>query len=327
LHSLPKVTIGTSCYNTGKYVIKSLETVKNQDYPNIEHIIIDDCSQDDSVKIVKDWIEQNNYKCTFIEHKKNTGVHQLVNEILEKSTGKYISFVSDDIWIPGKITEQVKILEEAGDEYGVVYGNMDYIDANGNSLGDNNWFEEKFYKGFPLPQGNIFKNITYSVTFFCQASLYNLHKLKQLGFRFDDRFISEDWHLNLFITRYAKAIGINKIYCHYRYRKDSMTATNWTDEKMHRVLSSQYKMLRAFYNHPLNSRADDAALYKTMHAMALQLYSSGKMNRMQKANIAFDLFRKQPSAKNIAKWASLLLLGNLDIAKKMSTNQVTQSIS
>ncbi len=311
LRKEPLVTIGSLCYNTGKYVIETLKSVKGQTYTNIEHIIIDDCSADDSVSLVRKWIEENNYKCTFIQHDENKGVHASLNEILEKGNGKYISFVSDDILTENKIADLVEVLEKVGDEYGVAYGDMSYIDDKGDDIGNSTWFDDKFYKGYLPPQGDVFHNIVYSITFFVQSSLYNLQLLRQLNYKFDSRFICEDWHMNLFVTRHCKAVGSRAVYCKYRYRDNSVTATNWTDERMHKVLLSQIAMFDEVYKYPNNTIEDKLVIYKKMHTLALQLYASKKISRFEKFIISFDLFKKQPSFKNIMKSVVLLILGKL----------------
>lgn len=318
----PKVTYGTLSYNTGKFVVKTLESIKMQGYDNYQHIIIDDCSTDDSVKLIQEWIDKNDYKCTFIARDKNKGIHAGVNEILSLAEGKYLALASDDLWVPSKTFEQVAMLEAAGPEYGVAYGNMSYIDEEGRPKGDSNWFDDKFCKNYAIPQGDVFKDVIYSVTFFIQASLYNLEVLRKHNFRFDERFITEDWYLNLFVARHSKAIGTYDVCCKYRYRNDSITSTNWTDEKMHRVLMSQLAMFDHVYNFPQNTAEDKLAIYKKMHTLALQLYASAKLSKLKKSAVAFNLFQKQPSFKNIMKALVLLVAGNLNMANKTVTSAI-----
>ena len=310
------VTIGVVSFNTGRYVVRTLESISAQTYNNIEVIIVDDGSSDNSVALIDEWLEKHNRQhWQFIKHQQNKGLHYGLNEILDAATGKYISFIGDDEFVPEKTAKQVDMLEKAGPEYGVAYGNMSYIDEESNPKGESNWFDDKFYKHYPIPQGNILHDIVYSVTFFVQASLYSLDLLRKLKFRFDARFITEDWYLNLFVARYSKAVGVYDIMCRYRYRNDSITATNWTDEKMHKVLLSQLDMLDHVYNYPENTRADRLVIYKKMHVLALQLYASTKLGRYKKSAVAFDLFKKQPSLKNIMKSGVLLLMGNLNVAR------------
>lgn len=308
------VTIGVVSYNTGKYVIKALESILAQTYDNIEVIIVDDGSSDNSVDLIEDWLRKNNKQWHFIQHRQNKGLHSGLNEILDLANGKYITFIGDDEFLPEKTAVQVKMLEDVGPEYGAAYSNMSYIDEEGKPKGDGNWFDDKFCKNYAIPQGDIFHDVIYSVTFFIQASLYNLAFLRKHNFRFDARFITEDWYLNLFVSRYSKVVGVYDSLCKYRYRNDSVTATNWTDERMHKVLLSQLAMFDHVYEYPENNNEDKLVVYKKMHTLALQLYASAKVSNAAKAKIAFNLFKKQLSTKNFLKVVVLLIVGNLNVA-------------
>lgn len=108
----PLVTIVSPCYNHSKYIIESLNSIRNQRYPNIEHIIIDDASTDESVTLIEDWIDSNNYKCTFIKHEKNQGISKTLNESIVLAEGKYWSpLATDDFIHEDRTTRFVEYLE------------------------------------------------------------------------------------------------------------------------------------------------------------------------------------------------------------------------
>jgi glycosyltransferase involved in cell wall biosynthesis len=94
----PLITVGVLCFNTGKYVINTLDSIINQTYQNIEIIIVDDFSTDDSFEVIENWIKFNNVKCYFIKNKQNKGICSTVNEISSLANGDFISFIGDDIW-------------------------------------------------------------------------------------------------------------------------------------------------------------------------------------------------------------------------------------
>ncbi|RZJ51679.1 MAG: glycosyltransferase family 2 protein, partial [Flavobacterium sp.] len=159
LNNYPLVSIGVLCYNTGKYTIEALECIKRQNYPNIELIIIDDCSTDNiSVNLIRDWLQKNSdcgfdIKVNF--RKKNEGVHSGLNEILEKSTGKYLNFISDDLWTDDKMVKQISELEKLGDEYALYYGKMLTIDKDSQLLKETE-YQHYFPDDNELPKGYIF---------------------------------------------------------------------------------------------------------------------------------------------------------------------------
>ena len=69
--NLPLVTIGVASYNDGKYIKETLDSILEQSYQNIEIIINEDCSTDNSLEVINDWL--NN-------HNTNTNVQLLINE-------------------------------------------------------------------------------------------------------------------------------------------------------------------------------------------------------------------------------------------------------
>lgn len=127
----PLVTIFTLVYNTGEYVIPALEAIKAQLYQPVEHVIIDDCSKDNSVEIIDDWINKNKYACKFIKHPENKGICYSINEAIREASGKYIFGISDDIMFPDKLVNDIKMLEDNPD-YAMVHSRtiIRYMDKN-----------------------------------------------------------------------------------------------------------------------------------------------------------------------------------------------------
>ena len=150
----PLVTVRTAVYNTGKFVIPALESVKAQKYPNVQHIIIDDASTDNSVEVINKWIEENEYSCTFIKHEKNKGLVATVQEFNELAEGKYLTGIADDLWEDNRLFEQVRILEEAGDNCALVYSDMSEIDEDDRVLNDS-FLGKKGFNLKAMPSGRV----------------------------------------------------------------------------------------------------------------------------------------------------------------------------
>ena len=96
---LPLISFVVTSYNYEKYILKTLESIKEQTYKNFEIIVVDDCSIDNSCKAVEEFISDNqDLRITLIKHEKNSG--QLASMItgLKASSGQFISFIdSDDV--------------------------------------------------------------------------------------------------------------------------------------------------------------------------------------------------------------------------------------
>lgn len=119
----PLVTVFTLIYNTNpRYVIEAIESVRANNYPNLQHIIIDDCSPNPEPKrAVKQWIKDNNYLCEFYEHETNYGICKTLNHVLELTKGKYLFGCSDDLISSTKILSDVEILEKSETSCGAIY--------------------------------------------------------------------------------------------------------------------------------------------------------------------------------------------------------------
>lgn len=109
-----KTSVVMATYNGAKYIIEQLESIKNQTVPADEVIICDDCSKDNTVEIVEQYIKSNNLKGWHIYiNEKNLGYESNFFKALKMADGEYIFFADqDDIWKKSKIEEMVKIMDE-----------------------------------------------------------------------------------------------------------------------------------------------------------------------------------------------------------------------
>lgn len=132
----PKVTVGIVNYNYGRFLQQCLDSVLAQAYPNIEIIIVDDQSTDDSIEIIRRYEEQHaNIK--FILHLENTGLpDQAFHEIYREASGEYVLPMSADDYLPHShvIDRYVQCFTEANEELDYVYGDFTLVDVNGKPI-------------------------------------------------------------------------------------------------------------------------------------------------------------------------------------------------
>jgi glycosyltransferase involved in cell wall biosynthesis len=122
----PKVSIVTPSYNQGQFIEETIRSVLLQGYPNLEYIIIDGGSTDDSLDIIKKyepwlsgWVSEN-----------DNGQSHAINKGLKLSTGVFWAWLnSDDIYMPGTIYRSVKALQE-NSKAAVVYGDGLWINED-----------------------------------------------------------------------------------------------------------------------------------------------------------------------------------------------------
>lgn len=131
-----KISVVIPLYNAENTIIECVSSVLDQTYnKNIEIIIVDDGSTDNSNKILKEFIIKNNIKNILIIEKKNGGVSSARNIGFKKSTGDFIALLdADDIWLPKKLEKQVKILKSNSE--------IDFLGCNRNNEKTKIWKKE-----------------------------------------------------------------------------------------------------------------------------------------------------------------------------------------
>src|SRR5580692_11666573 len=85
----PLVTAGVICYNQAQFVVEALDSIKAQVYPSLHLVVVDDCSSDDSAKVIREWLDMHWPAAVFVAHEINMGVCRSVNDVLANAKGKY----------------------------------------------------------------------------------------------------------------------------------------------------------------------------------------------------------------------------------------------
>lgn len=127
-----KISIITPVYNCEKLIGNTIETVIAQTYTNWEMLLVDDCSTDNSKKIIEEYIQKDN-RIKYFKLEQNSGAAVARNYALEKSEGRFIAYLdSDDLWKPEKLEKQVDFMLK----HNYAFSCTDYekIDEQGNSL-------------------------------------------------------------------------------------------------------------------------------------------------------------------------------------------------
>lgn len=122
----PLVSILTITRNRGKLLKRCITSVMSQTYSNIEHIIIDGASDDNTDDVVSEFSDE---RIRFEKLDYNWPIKETLDYGISLCKGKYISFLdSDDEYMPQKIEKQVRLIESLPEDYGFVYCWMTYID-------------------------------------------------------------------------------------------------------------------------------------------------------------------------------------------------------
>jgi len=183
-----KVSIITISYNSEKTIEKTLLSVINQSYKNIEHIIIDGNSSDGTLKICSNYLHLSK-----IISEKDNGVYDAFNKGLKIASGDIIGFLnSDDIFCNKNSLE--KIVEGFGENIDAVFGNLKFYNENNKIV--RRWVSKPFKKG-------IFKLgwMPAHPTFYCRKNIYEKYGNYNESFK-----IAGDFELML---RFIECYDIN----------------------------------------------------------------------------------------------------------------------
>ena len=129
------VSIITVCYNSAQTVRKTMESVLNQTYPNIEYIIVDGLSTDDTVEIARSYTEafrQKGYSFRIISEKDN-GIYDAMNKGIRMASGELIGMINSDDWYePIAVETAVDAYRE--NPYDLFYADINLVRSDGSII-------------------------------------------------------------------------------------------------------------------------------------------------------------------------------------------------
>lgn len=130
----PLVSVVIPTYNRNQQTIAAIESALAQTYSNVEIIVVDDGSKDDSSQVVERYINQRNSTSQriFFVSQSNQGASVARNTGISKARGEYIAFLdSDDTWAPEKLECQIRALEQFNKQSGVCFTDACLVNKSG----------------------------------------------------------------------------------------------------------------------------------------------------------------------------------------------------
>ena len=247
----PKISIITPSFNQGLFIEETILSVINQNYPNLEFIIIDGASSDNSVEIIKKYEE----KITFWVSEKDSGQSNAINKGIEKATGEIFNWLnSDDTLTPNSLFNVATLYNKF--RYDVLCGKSRHFDNESNM---------ELNIGYTYFHKTIEKTIAhYSMS--QPSTFYRLDLIKKLGGINEDLHYAMDAELwfkyLLFAGNTKKVIKTDIILANFRIHNDSKTNSqkslfiNDTNALYHGLLNSVNAPVFALepYENPINNR-------------------------------------------------------------------------
>lgn len=227
-----KITIITVCYNSEKTINETLKSVANQNYQNIEHLIIDGKSTDQTLSIIKKYSHVSK-----IISEIDDGIYDAMNKGMQISTGDIIGFLnSDDFYTNQNILSTVNDIFVQNPSIDGCYSDLIYSDQNDTSKNIRYWKSSNFVPGLfskgwcpPHP------------TFFLRNLVYKKYGKFNLNYR-----IASDIELMM------RLLEVNKIKTFYKPEFwVKMSMGGMTNKNLLNIFNQNLEVLRALKNHKL----------------------------------------------------------------------------
>jgi glycosyltransferase involved in cell wall biosynthesis len=296
--SFPLVSIGLPVYNGAAYLTNTLNSVKLQAYPNLELIIVDDGSTDESFEICREWIINCGLPVKLTRNEKNKGLPSSCNILLQKVAGKYFQILGqDDILLPGKIADDVNIFEQQPAETALIFSKVKLIDEKG-SFKDEDYFERISYDG--KLNELIFEQLVQKNFIPAPTALVKTEMVQAIG-GYDESLLFEDWDMWLRLSKDYKVVFNDVCNVHYRIHHESMMA-NRDEEQTIRRNEANVKM---FNKHIGYSPEFDLILYRKLKELTIYSFFIGDTNAKSKMMI----YLKHKADFKIGLYLLMALLG------------------
>jgi glycosyltransferase involved in cell wall biosynthesis len=192
----PLVTIVTPSFNQAAFLEQTLKSVLEQDYPNVEYLVVDGASTDGSQDIIRKYENRLAWWVSEPDH----GQAEAINKGLTRAKGEIVAWLnSDDYYLPGAIRQAVEALQ-AWPQVGLVYGDVQAVDENGrltNHLTYDDWGLSGLMQFCIIGQPAVFmRREVLQKSGFLDLSYHFLldHQLwLRMAFHSEIKYVAEEW--------------------------------------------------------------------------------------------------------------------------------------
>jgi glycosyltransferase involved in cell wall biosynthesis len=293
-NSTPQVSVIIPAYNTAQYICQTLESVFSQDHPSVEVIVIDDGSTDNTSQVLEPYLKRIHYV-----RQPNAGPSAARNHGLSLASGKYIAFLdSDDLLLPGKLTQQATMLSEQP-HLGYIHSGWHLIDTDGKMLGTVDPWRQ-------APQLDL-KTWLISAPTYMGAMLFKREWIERAGGFDPSLYQAEDVKLMLTLTRLGcvGAWQYQPSVCYRRHRSNITQNGPQQATCITRVLTDFF----AQPNLPVHIRdLENEVQYNVCLWCVWQLYVTGYVSQITPYLRRSLNYTDTPAARTVQRWLGQLVL-------------------
>lgn len=200
-------------------MIDTLNSVLNQTYPNIQLIIADDGSKDNTKKLIEEWIKEKRPDTTFLNHKINQGVTKNLNSAIPYIKGEFYQFIGcEDNMLPQKIEQQVQLLQ-SNPEFSIAYSDMQLMDTGGNIMPQTHY--QQFVEEVPC-SGDIYGELIKKCFITTPTALMRTEVLRTIEGD-NEKLDINDYDFWIRASKHFKFLFHNDITMQYRVVPNSLS--------------------------------------------------------------------------------------------------------
>lgn len=277
---MQKITVIMPVYNVEHYLAEAIDSVIYQTYQNLEIILIDDGSTDNSGNICDEYAKKDSR--IKVIHQENKGLSGARNTGLDVATGKYIMFIdSDDIFPKDACEKMLKFMEEKDADY--IVGNYTNMSEEGE-IWEKPIFDPNKYVEFRLSIED-YTHSFYTMNSGVWNKMFKKSFLDQLNLRFVDRLPAEDAIFTTYCFMKAKKVYYTpEIVYHYRLRYSDSISTSCS-KKYFLGINKAYRLI--YQNFKENNHLDFYRFYyaKSMNYILYKFIDSDKLTKDERIEI------------------------------------------
>jgi glycosyltransferase involved in cell wall biosynthesis len=241
----PLVTIILTAYNHQNYIEECLASVLKQSYHNIELIVIDNASTDNT-RAVTELFKETSADFQLIRNSSNKGLCTAFNQGLALAKGKYLIDLSgDDVLLPERVKNQVAAFELLPDDFGVVFTNALMIDRKGRKLNFHYPVDKEGRSAEHVPDGDVYKKVLEKYFICTPTMMIRTNIMKEIG-GYDESLSFEDFDFWIRTSVRYKYFYLDEVSMLKRKVPDSLSAMVY--KKGSGMLESYYAVCNKAYD-------------------------------------------------------------------------------
>lgn len=319
----PLVTIICLCYNQERFVTETLQSVVNQTYSQIQLIVIDDGSTDNSPSVIAKFLSPYPF-VTFLRLSQNIGMTKAFNKGLALAEGEFIvDLAGDDVLHPNRIEKQVYAFQQLDSSYGVVFSDAWLTDENSQVIGT---FYKRNREGIlqeNIPIGDIYIDILYRYCV-CAPTIMSRRQVYNDLQGYDETLVYEDFDFFVRSARKYKYWYLNELLTSYRQSPHS-DSRKWYRKNHNPHLKSTLIVCKKAYKQNKTTAENQALAHRVRYLLRQCFFTENFGLVKEYMDLLHTMYRSDIISKSITALARMrirtgfLFFGYMNLRKLLTT--------